>query len=198
MRVPPFHSPLHPGFTTPARPPLPLHTCRRGTRDGASIPPVRGQSPPPGLHLSPVPRHARTPSTPFVHMPEAQEGWQCAQWEGRADGATRQGRATHERTAREGATCQGRTTRKGTAREGRRHGTMGGATQEANGGGAKGVRAGRGATWAKGAARERSGGAKMRWRDSVCSHVPEKREGMRAGAGYNRAGGCYVTVGTSA
>ncbi len=29
----------------------------------------------------------------------------------------------------------------------------------------------------------------MRRRDSVCSHVPEKREGVQAGAGYNRAGG---------
>jgi len=72
-------------------------------------------------------------------MPEAQEGWQCVQWEGHTDGATHQGRAAHKGTAHEGAMCQGRTACKGTAREGRRHGTMGGATQEANGGGAKGV-----------------------------------------------------------
>ncbi len=58
---------------------------------------------------------------------------------------------------------------------------MGGATREANGGGAKGVRAGRGATRAKSAARERCGGAKMRRRDPVCSQVQAKGEGVQAG-----------------
>ena len=141
---PGLRHPRPPVYDAPclARPPPPLHTCRGGTRDGASPPLVRGQSPPPGLrpspvpHLSPVPHHTRTPSTPLARIPEAQEGRVCAQWEGHAEGATRQGRAA----------------RKGSAREGEGHGTMGGATREANGGGAKGVRTGRGATRVKGAA----------------------------------------------
>src|SRR6266702_4227499 len=175
-----------------ARPPPPLHTCWGGTRDGASPPLVRGQSPPPRLRPSPVPHHARTPSTPLACIPEAQEGRVCAQWEGHAEGATRQGRAARKGSTREGAMHQGRTARKGSAREGEGHGTMGGATREANGGGAKGVRTGRGATRAKGAARERRGGAKTRLRDLVCSQVREKGEGVRAGAGYNWAGGRRV------
>ena len=55
---------------------------------------------------------------------------------------------------------------------------MGGATREANGGGAKGVRTGRGATQAKGAARERSRG---------CENEAE-RSGVFPGAG--KEGGC--------
>jgi len=66
---------------------------------------------------------------------------------------------------------------------------MGGATQEANSGGVKGVQTGRGAIWVKSAAHKRSRGAKMRWRDPVCSQVQEKGEGVQAGAGYNQAGG---------
>src|SRR6266571_6851905 len=68
---------------------------------------------------------------------------------------------------RDGGARKRRAARKGTAHDGRGHGTMGGATRAANDGGAKGVLAWRGATWAMGAARERSGGAKMRRRDPV-------------------------------
>ncbi len=87
----PFRSPLCPGYATPTPQvtmrPAPLNACQGGTRDGAP-PPIRGQSPLPGL-LSPsirMPHHARTPSTPFVHMPEAQEGWGCTQEEGCTQG----------------------------------------------------------------------------------------------------------------
>ena len=69
---------------------------------------------------------------------------------------------------------------------------MGGATREANGGSTKGVQAGRGTTWAKSAAHKQSGGAKMRWRDPVCSQVQAKGEGVQVGVGYNWAGGRHM------
>src|SRR6266702_1598690 len=106
---PGLRHPCSPVYDAPrlARPPLLLHTCRGGTRDSASPPPVHGQSPSPGLRPSPVSHHARTTSTSFARIPEAQEGWGCAQWEGHAEGVTRQGRAARKGSTREGATRQG-------------------------------------------------------------------------------------------
>ena len=65
---------------------------------------------------------------------------------------------------------------------------MGGATRAANDGGAKGVLAWRGATRAMGAARERSGGAKMRRRDPVRPQVREKGGCVRVRRGTTGRG----------
>ncbi len=108
------------------------------------------------------------------------------------EGATRQGRAARKGTTREGATHQGRAACKGTAREGRGHGTRavqpGNQMAEARRVCEQGeVQPRRRVLCASGA-----GGVKMRQRDPVCSQVQEKREGVQAGAGYNRAGGRRV------
>jgi len=135
----------------------------------ATLPGLRCATPP-STRAAPLPppfAYPTTPARPFACIPEVQEGLGCAQGEGRAEGAMCKG-----------ATCQGRPACKGTVRKGRGHRTMGGATQAARGGDAKGVQAGRCTTWARGPACEQSGGANIRRRDSVRPQVQAKGEGV--------------------
>src|SRR6266702_1096481 len=174
----PFHSPLCSSCTPPhlhALHPLRTHAGRRADRAPphpfpfASRPLCPGCSPFPLAYALPA---VRTPSHfacmlgrhkgqgPPLHLgaPPPLHALLRTCRKRRKDRGACKGRATQGVSHARRPTCQGRTEQKGTVRKGWGHRMMGSATQAANGGGAKGTQAGRGATQVRGAACERSGG----------------------------------------
>jgi len=145
----PWLLPIPPGLCTTRRAhALPLCMHAGEAQGTVPPPPVCRQAPPPRLHISPLHLGAPPPLHALLRT--------CRKR--RKDRGACKGRATQGVSHARRPTCQGRTEQKGTVRKGWGHRMMGSATQAANGGGAKGTQAGRGATQVRGAACERSGG----------------------------------------